>query len=586
MQGETPIPWSKRKGGFTACTFVFAMAALENMGFVANMVSLVLYFSAVMLLDIPTAANTLTNFMGSTYLLSLIGAYISDTYLSRLSTALFFGVLEVLALALVTIQAASKHLHPQPCHESNCLKGGTAFMFYISLCMLALGSGGVRGALPALGGDQFDQKDPKEAKALASYFNRLLLCVTIGAAIGVTGIVWVSTKNNWYWGFFISTVAAFVGFGFLAIGKPFYRLRAPGESPIVRITQVIVMAIKNQKLSLPENPGDLYEINDKETISKEEHIAHTNQFRFLDKAAIACEVSNPAPGTVCSVTQVEEVKILIRMMPIVGSTILMNACLAQLQTFSVIQGNFMDRQLGSIMVPAPSIPIIPLVFMSILIPIYDLVFVPFARKITHHPSGITQLQRVGVGLVLSAISMTVAGFVEVKRKSQFHKDPLKPTSLFWLSFQYGIFGIADMFTLVGLLEFFYKEAPAGMRSLSTSLTGLSLSFGYFLSSVLVDVVNAATKRKTKSKQGWIYGLNLNDNNLELFYWFLAILSCINFMIYLSLASWYKYKSEDPDTKPKPNALHGTPLIKNEGTQGNEAYNNEAASSDQAEDGKE
>jgi len=36
------------------------------------------------------------------------------------------------------------------------------------------------------------------------------------------------------------------------------------------------------------------------------------------------------------------------------------------------------------------------------------------------------------------------------------------------------------------------------------------------------------------------------------------------------ASWYKYKSEDPDNKPKPNALHGTPLIKNEGTQGNEA----------------
>lgn len=73
-----------------------AMAALENMGFVANMVSLVMYFSAVMLLDNPTAANTLTNFMGSTFLLTLIGAYISDTYLSRLSTALFFGVLEVL----------------------------------------------------------------------------------------------------------------------------------------------------------------------------------------------------------------------------------------------------------------------------------------------------------------------------------------------------------------------------------------------------------------------------------------------------------------------------------------------------------
>jgi peptide/histidine transporter 3/4 len=155
----------------------------------------------------------------------------------------------------------------------------------------------------------------------------------------------------------------------------------------------------------------------------------------------------------------------------------------------------MDRHLGSIEFPAPSIPVIPLVFMSVLIPIYEFLFVPLIRKITHHPSGITQLQRVGVGLVLSAMSMAIAGFVEVKRKNQAIRDPTKPISLFWLSFQYGIFGIADMFTLVGLLEFFYKEAPAGMRSLSTSLTWLSLSLGYYLSTVLVDVINGVTKRK-------------------------------------------------------------------------------------------
>jgi peptide/histidine transporter 3/4 len=43
--------------------------------------------------------------------------------------------------------------------------------------------------------------------------------------------------------------------------------------------QVIVVSIKNRKLALPENPVDLYEINEKETISREEQIAHTKQFR-------------------------------------------------------------------------------------------------------------------------------------------------------------------------------------------------------------------------------------------------------------------------------------------------------------------
>lgn len=137
----------------------------------------------------------------------------------------------------------------------------------------------------------------------------------------------------------------------------------------------------------------------------------------------------------------------------------MNTCLAQLQTFSVSQGSVMSKKLGSFEVPSPSIPVIPLFFLCVLIPIYEFIFVPFARKITNHPSGVTQLQRVGVGLVLSSISMAVAGIIEVKRRDQAIKDPSKPISLFWLSFQYAIFGVADMFTLIGLLEFFYREAP-------------------------------------------------------------------------------------------------------------------------------
>ncbi|OMP09437.1 Proton-dependent oligopeptide transporter family [Corchorus olitorius] len=426
--------------------------------------------------------------------------------------------------------------------------------FRASAFIFALGAGGVKGALPALGGDQFDQKDPKEAKALARFFNWLLLSTILGACVGVTGIVYVSTeKHYWYWGFFISTVAAFIGFLVLAFGKPLYRLRqpTPADSPIIRIAQVIVAAIKNRRLALPENPDELYHINEKEKGFREEIISHTNQFSWLDKAAIVPKDSKATPWSVCTVTQVEEVKILTRMLPILGSTIIMNTCMAQLQTFSIEQGSAMNRQLGNFKVPAASIPIIPLLFMSILIPIYEFVFVPFARKITHHPSGIRQLQRVGVGLVLSAISMAVAGVIEVKRRNQARKDITKPISLFWLSFQYGIFGIADMFTLVGLLEFFYKEAPVCMRSLSTSFTWLSLSLGYFLSTVLVNIINSVTKRIAPSRLGWLHGLDLNQNNLNLFYWFLAILSCLNFLNYLYWASWYKYKTEEPRLDAKP-----------------------------------
>ncbi|XP_071929977.1 protein NRT1/ PTR FAMILY 4.5-like [Coffea arabica] len=555
--GESPIssyPLSKEKGGFNACMFVLVLTILENIGFVANMSSLVLYFHLVMQFDLSTSANTLTIFLGSTFLLTILGGLISDTYLNRLYTCVLFGILEVLGLLLLYIQAKSHKLQPDPCGKSSCVKGSEAVMFYCTIFLLALGAGGVKGSVAALGADQFDQKDPKEAKALASFFNSYQFSITVGSIIGVTIVVWVAMNRGWHWGFLISLIATSIGVVILALGKPFYRIQAQGASPLVKISQVIVAAIRNRNVPLPQDANELYEIEDNDAIS------HTSQFRLLDKAASVRRGMDPVPWTVCTVTQVEEVKILIRMLPIIASTIIMNTCMAQMQTYSVLQGYIMNTHLGSFKIASASIPVIPLIFMSILLPIYEFFFVPLARKITGHPTGITQLQRVGIGLVLSVISMSIAGIVEVKRRHKALEDPLHPISLFWLSFQYGVFGVADMFTVIGLMEFFYREAPKWMRSLSTSFALLSLSFGYFLSTAFVNLVNAVTKKVTPSKRGWLEAPDLNHNKLELFYWFLAILSLLNFFNYLFWASWYKYKTDANDEETQSKAVKGTSAV--------------------------
>ncbi|XP_023748170.1 protein NRT1/ PTR FAMILY 4.5 [Lactuca sativa] len=538
-----------QKGGFKSSGFIFGLVALENMGFISNILIMFLYFMNDLSFNIPGAANTVTNFMGSTFLLSIVGAFISDTYISRFHTCLIFGVIEIVAFMIVTIQAHDTSLHPKPCGlKESCMEGGIGVMFYTSLALLALGAGGVRGALTPFGADQFDTTNPKGLKAQGTYFNWLVLSTTLGAAVGVMGFVWVSTNHGWWWGFFLATISSFLGFTLFLMGKPFYLIQVPKNSPILTIIRVVIVAMKNRKLKLPEVTEELYESGRNEALMGK-NLSRTGEFTWLDKAAIIPNDSKPselAPWEICTVTQAEEVKILIRMLPIILSTVVMNTCLAQLQTFSQAQGNFMNKKLGSVDFPAGSIPVIPLVFMSALLPIYEYFFVPFAKKFTKHPQGITQLQRVGVGLVLSAISMGVAGIVEVKRRNQSRINPLEPISLFWLSFQYGIFGIADMFSFVGLLEFFYKEAPVGMRSLATSFTWISMSLGYFLSTVLVNIVNSVTKRVSPSKRGWIHGIILDNNNLNLFYWLLAVLSLINFAIYLLSAIKYKYKKEDDE----------------------------------------
>ncbi|XP_030483288.1 protein NRT1/ PTR FAMILY 4.5 [Cannabis sativa] len=540
---------SKKQGGNRAALFVYATEGLENMAFIAIAVSLVTYFYGYMNYSLTKSSTMLTNFMGTSFLLALVGGFICDTYLTRFKTCLIFASFELLGYTLLLVQAHRSELRPPKCVDNinhQCVEAttGEASILYVGLYLVALGTGGIKAALPSLGADQFDERDPKESSQLSSFFNWFLFSLTIGAIFGVTVVVWISTNKGWDRGFAVCLVAVFFALLSLTFGKSLYRHNVPKGSPLLRFIRVFVASIKNRKLPIPENSDELYEIGeDKEAAilnNHQEFLQRTDQFKCLDRAAVIRTDGITGKWRVCTVTEVEETKILVRMLPIILSTVFMNTCLAQLQTFSVQQGTTMDTTINGFEVPAASIPVIPLLFMFILIPIYDKIFVPIARRITGIPTGIRHLQRIGVGLVLSAISMTVAGIVEKKRKNVAIEhgmvDSLAPLpiSLLWLGFQYAIFGAADMFTLVGLLEFFYAESSAGMKSLSTAISWCSFAFGYYLSTVVVEIVN-------KVSGGWLANNNLNRDKLEYFYWLLAGLSVVNFGVYVLCASWYRYK---------------------------------------------
>ncbi|KAJ6948525.1 hypothetical protein NC651_002761 [Populus alba x Populus x berolinensis] len=185
--------------------------------------------------------------------------------------------------------------------------------------------------------------------------------------------------------------------------------------------------------------------------------------------------------------------------------------------------------------------------MSVLIPIYEFVAVPFARKITGHPSGITPLQRVGVGLVLSILSMAVAGSIELYRKQRSTRIHQTKSVFFGFPSNMAFLGSQTCSQLLDCWSFSTRKAPSGMRSVSASFTWLTLALGYFTSTVFT---NSVTKRITPSKQGWLHGNDLNSNNLNLFYWFLAVLNVINFVFYLFSASWYKSDDRESETIAK------------------------------------
>ncbi|XP_011009674.1 PREDICTED: protein NRT1/ PTR FAMILY 4.5-like [Populus euphratica] len=568
---EGKVDWKGRQalknkhGGLWTSLLILVMFALESLATISLAVNFVTYFNGVMHFQIADAANMVTNYMGVSYILSIVAAVLADTLFGRHRTAVISGCLELMGLSLLAFQAHYARLKPPPCNildpTAHCEKvgGGNAVLLFVALFVLAAGSSGIKASVPSHGADQFDEKDPKELIQMSSYFNFVLLAVCLGAAVSLTVFVWIQDNKGWDWGFGVGAISMLLAVIIFIAGLPMHRIHVvQGSSTVVEILQVYVAAFRNRKLQLPEDPLDLYEINkDKEAAIEAEFLPHRDTLRFLDKAAIQTSTEKfseaPNPWKLCRVTQVENAKILLSVLPVFSCTIIMTLCLAQLQTFSIQQGLTMDTSITkSFNVPPASLPIIPVIFLIILVPIYDRLVVPFARKFTGLPTGITHLQRIGVGLILSSISMASAALMEVKRKdvARDHNmldaipvlQPL-PISTFWISIQFFIFGIADMFTYVGLLEFFYSEAPKGLKSISSCFLWSSMALGYFLSTILVNIVNGVTKGSTKSG-GWLAGNNINRNNLNLFYWLLSILSFINFCAYLFVARRYKYKPQN------------------------------------------
>lgn len=111
-------------------------------------------------------------------------------------------------------------------------------MLFIGLYLVALGVGGIKGSLPTHGAEQFDENSPRGRKQRSTFFNYFVFCLSFGALIAVTFVVWIEDNKGWEWGFGISTIAIFMSIPIFLAGSTFYRNKIPFGSPFTTICKV------------------------------------------------------------------------------------------------------------------------------------------------------------------------------------------------------------------------------------------------------------------------------------------------------------------------------------------------------------
>ncbi|KAJ6670696.1 OLIGOPEPTIDE TRANSPORTER-RELATED [Salix viminalis] len=541
----------KETGTWRACPFIIGNEFCERLAYYGMSSNLVLYFKHRLNQSSATATRNNLNWGGTCYLTPLIGAFVADAYLGRYWTIASFSTIYVAGMALLTMSATVHGLKPKCYSKDHCQPtSGQSAVTFLALYLIALGTGGIKPCVSSYGADQFDDDDETEKRHKSSFFNWFYLSINVGALIAGSVLVWVQDNVSWGWGFGIPTIAMAIAVVSFFSGTKLFRYQKPGGSPLTRICQVLVASFRKKKAKVPADKALLHETADAESdIKGSRKLDHTEGFSFLDKAAVETEKDDIKgtinPWNLCTVTQVEELKAIIRLLPVWATGIIFSAVYSQMGNLFVLQGETMDRYIGNsnFKIPSASLSIFDTLSVIFWVPVYDRIIVPVTRKLTGHKNGLTQLQRMGIGLFISIFAMVSAAILELKRlqmvrDDNYYEHDSVPMSIFWQVPQYFLIGCAEVFIFIGQLEFFYEQAPDAMRSMCSALSLTTVALGNYLSSLLVTIVTSISTKN--GKVGWIPD-NLNYGHIDYFFWLLGILSVLNLGVYLWISRWYTYK---------------------------------------------
>jgi peptide/histidine transporter 3/4 len=260
---------------------------------------------------------------------------------------------------------------------------------------------------------------------------------------------------------------------------------------------------------------------------------------FLNKACVDTGSSTSNEWMLCTITQVEETKQILSLIPIWIATFIPSAMIAQINTLFVKQGTTLNTSIGNFKIPPSSLAAFTILTMIITYIIYESFIVKIMQKLTKNPRGITLLQRISIGFIIHIVIMIVACFIENHRLSVAQKHEV-PLSIFILLPQFILMGIAEALLEGAKIEFFYDQAPESMKSLGTSYSLTTTGIGSFLSTFLLSTVSHVTEKH--GRRGWILN-NLNDSRLDYYYAFLAMLNVLNFIFFVIVSKLYVYRAE-------------------------------------------
>ncbi|KAF5808058.1 putative proton-dependent oligopeptide transporter family, major facilitator superfamily [Helianthus annuus] len=540
-----------RKGGFRTLPFILANESFEKVASYGLLPNMIIYLLVDYHMSFTKGTNIILIWSAATNFLPIVGAFLADSFLGRFLTIFLGSIISLMGMILLWLTTMIRDVKPPLCDPRNpsTCKSPTPIQYtllYSAFAFMSIGAGGVRPCSLAFGADQIDTKDvTKRERRLESFFGWYYSMAIMGVMIAITAIVYIQDHHGWRVGFGIPVILMFISTLSFVVAYPLYYKMKVEKSLFTSLCQVIYVAWKNRRIELPNSvDGSWYNKNDANVTKP------TDNLRFLNKACTLSIAHNTTDAIakdqwiVCTVDQVEELKALIKVIPLWSSCIMLSVANSQ-TTFPVLQARAMDRHITSgFEIPAASFSFFTIVSIMVWVILYDRAILPLLSEIQGKPVYISVKLRMGAGLVCSIVALVISAIVEHVRKNKaiengFLNNPQGVISMsaLWLIPQHVLSGLADALNIIGQNEFYYTEFPKSMSSVAMALYMLGAAFASLLASLLLSTVNDLTKGH--GKDSWV-STNINKAQYEKYYWLLGVMSCINLLYYV-VCSW-RYRS--------------------------------------------
>ncbi|XP_062234297.1 protein NRT1/ PTR FAMILY 5.8-like [Phragmites australis] len=509
------------------CVLIIVVASVERFAYKGVSSNLVTYLADVVGMSTSAAAKSVSTWSGVSFMLPLVSAFLADSYWDRYSTITASSLLYVLGLVGLTSWALLRTW--MPCST-----------LFFPLYLSSIGQAGYNPALQAFGADQLDIGDDAEpgtaspeekGKVKSMFFQWWYFGICSGSLLGNSIMSNIQDNFGWGLGFAIPSAVMAMSVAAFFCCTPLYKQTQPKSdgrpSPniISKILKSVIAIISSPKISLPSRDDNGDAISELELQEKPLKTEPTDPKESLDEAA---------PSVA---------KIILGLLPIWTPLLMFAVIFQQPMTFFIKQGMLMDHTVGggAFVIPPAMLQSSITITIILLMPMYDRMIIPLINTITRGSNGITLLQRIGVGMVLSIVAMVIAALVESwrLRVTTGGGEGGARLSIFWLLPQYVLLGVSDVFTVVGIQEFFYTQVPSTMRTIGIALNLSVFGFGSFLGAFLITALEITTARPGNSR-GW-FSDDPREARLDNFYWFLALLSSISFVIFTHLCKYYNGK---------------------------------------------